>query len=283
MATPAAPRKRLVLLLAGAAGCLDAVGYLMLGLFTANMTGNTILLGLSVGREAWADAVHNVVAIAAFVCGAGAGTAATRGAARIARGLGLEAAVLAAAVGVWAFFGAPRGRIAEPAAYWLIALLSAAMGMQSATVRRVGEHRVATTYVTGTLTTLATDTASDLLDRWMTRGAARDRQTAAAPPAGSAASPLLEGAKGLEVPRKTGAERGTALMTGLWAVYLFGALVGGFAEQRWAMLAVVAPVVVLVAVTASDLAAGRPWACGASQDCAGNHEIETGPKKGAAR
>jgi len=236
---PAAPRKRLVLLLAGAAGCLDAVGYLMLGLFTANMTGNTILLGLSVGREAWTDAVHNVVAIAAFVCGAGAGTAATRGAGRIARGLGFEAAVLAAAVGVWALFGAPRGRIAEPAAYWLIALLSAAMGMQSATVRRVGEHRVATTYVTGTLTTLATDTASDLLDRWMTRGAGRP--AASAPGTGS-------------VPRQTGAERGTALMTGLWAVYLLGALVGGFAEQRWAMWAVVAPVVVLVTVIASDLA-----------------------------
>jgi uncharacterized membrane protein YoaK (UPF0700 family) len=209
----------------------------MLGLFTANMTGNTILLGLSVGREAWADAVHNIVALAAFVCGAGAGTAATRVAGRIARGLGFEAGVLAAAIAVWVLFGAPRGRIAEPAAYWLIALLSAAMGMQSATVRRVGEHRVATTYVTGTLTTLATDTASDLLDRWMTRGAVPGRQ------AGEARAKDAQ----------TGAERGTALMTGLWAVYLLGALVGGFAERRWAMWAVVAPLVVLVAVMGSDL------------------------------
>ena len=254
---PAAPRKRLVLLLAGAAGCLDAVGYLMLGLFTANMTGNTILLGLSVGREAWADALHNVVALAAFVCGAGAGTAATRGAGRIARGLGVEAAVLAAAIGVWGLFGSPHGRIAEPAAYWLIALLSAAMGMQSATVRRVGEHRVATTYVTGTLTTLATDTASDLLDRWMARG----RWTGAGPAEGSAASPR---------------ERGTGLMTGLWAVYLLGALVGGFAEHRWAMGAVAAPVVVLAAVIGSDLA-HRPTR--GRQETAKRSEVprQTGP------
>ncbi|MHB8732119.1 MAG: YoaK family protein [bacterium] len=237
---PAAPRKRLVLLLAGAAGCLDAVGYLMLGLFTANMTGNTILLGLSVGREAWADAAHNVVALAAFVCGAGAGTAITRGAGRIARGVGVEAAVMAAAIGAWVIFGAPRGRIPEPAAYWLIALLSAAMGMQSATVRRVGEHRVATTYVTGTLTTLATDTASDLLDRWMTRGAARGRQA--------------DDAAGTENISPRRAERGTPLMTGLWAVYLLGALIGGFAEHRWSMWAVAAPLVVLVAVMGSDLA-----------------------------
>ena len=239
---PSAPRRRLVLLLAGAAGCLDAVGYLMLGLFTANMTGNTILLGLSLGREAWADAAHNVAAIAAFVVGAGAGAAATRNVRRIAHGLGLEAAVLAAALVVWAAFGAPRGRIGEPAAYWLIALLSAAMGIQSATVRRVGEQRVATTYVTGTLTTLATDTASDLLDRWSARRGERTGSTAAAE-----AAPNTDTAAGNRA-------RGTALMTGLWAVYLFGALVGGFGEQRWALWAVTAPLAVLLAVIVSDLA-----------------------------
>lgn len=233
---PSAPRKRLVLLLAGAAGCLDAVGYLMLGLFTANMTGNTILLGLSVGREAWADAAHNVAALAAFVAGAGAGTAATRNVRRIAHGLGLETAVLAAALGAWVAFGAPRGRVGEPTAYWLIALLSAAMGIQSATVRRVGEQRVATTYVTGTLTSLATDTASDLLDRWSARRGRNAGTAAVARPAPTAAP-----------------ARGTALMMGLWAVYLLGALVGGFGEHRWAMWAVTAPVVVLLAVIGSDL------------------------------
>lgn len=237
---PAAPRKRLVLLLAGAAGCLDAVGYLMLGLFTANMTGNTILLGLSIGRAAWAEALHNVVAIAAFVAGAGAGTLVVRSLRRLAHGLGLEAVVLALAVAAWVMFGAPRGRIAEPAAYWLIALLAAAMGIQSAAVRRVGEQRVATTYVTGTLTTLATDTASDLLDRWSARAEGGSRRAA--------------GGEGQARESSQAAARGTALMTGLWAVYLLGALVGGFAEQRWAMWAVVAPIAVLLAVMASDLA-----------------------------
>jgi uncharacterized membrane protein YoaK (UPF0700 family) len=231
---PAAPRKRLVILLAGAAGCLDAVGYLMLGLFTANMTGNTILLGLSLGRAAWAEALHNVVAIAAFVAGAGAGTLVVRSLRRLAHGLGAEALVLALAVAAWIVFGAPRGRIAEPAAYWLIALLAAAMGIQSAAVRRVGEQRVATTYVTGTLTTLATDTASDLLDRWSARRGGGETEARETP--------------------KTPAARGTALMMGLWAVYLFGALVGGFAEQRWSMWAVVAPILVLLGVMASDLA-----------------------------
>lgn len=244
--SPAAPRKRLVLLLAGAAGCLDAVGYLMLGLFTANMTGNTILLGLSIGRAAWADALHNIAAIAAFVCGAGAGTAATRGVRRISHGLALEAAVLAAAVGVWGLFGAPRGRVPEPEAYWLIVLLSAAMGIQSAAVRRVGEQRIATTYVTGTLTTLATDTASDLLERWSPgRRAARRPDPRPVRLPGTAA----DGSRFPDPPPA----RGAALLTGLWAVYLLGALVGGFGEYRWAMGAVAAPLVALLAVIASDL------------------------------
>jgi uncharacterized membrane protein YoaK (UPF0700 family) len=243
---PAAPRKRLVLLLAGAAGCLDAVGYLMLGLFTANMTGNTILLGLSVGRAAWADALHNVLALAAFVSGAGAGTVITRGVRRISHGLGLEAVVLAAGIAVWGLFGEPRGRLAGPPAYWLIALLSAAMGIQSAAVRRVGEQRVATTYVTGTLTTIATDTAGDLFDRWSARRAAkRAGGRPAAPPARTSAA------------GQPGGSRATPLMAGLWAVYLLGALVGGFAETRWSMWAVAAPIVVLLGVIASDVAHAR--------------------------
>jgi uncharacterized membrane protein YoaK (UPF0700 family) len=235
-----APRKRLVLLLAGAAGCLDAVGYLMLGLFTANMTGNTILLGLSIGREAWADALNNVLALTAFVSGAGAGTIITRGVRRISHGLGLEAGLLAGAVAVWSLFGAPRGRVGEPEVYWLIVLLSAAMGIQSATVRRVGEQRIATTYVTGTLTALATDAASDLFDRWSGRATVKAIPGGLRPPA---SDPATAGAT----------SRTSALMTSLWAVYLLGALVGGFAETRWSMWAVAAPVLVLLGVMTSDL------------------------------
>jgi uncharacterized membrane protein YoaK (UPF0700 family) len=237
---PPAPRKRLVLLLAGAAGCLDAVGYLTLGLFTANMTGNTILLGLSVGRQAWPEALRNVIALAAFVVGAGAGTVIVSGFRRLDQCLALEAAVLAAGVAVWLLWGAPRGHIAEPGpARWLVALFAAAMGIQSAAVRRVGEHRVATTYVTGTLTSVAMDMAADLLDRWNRRRRMPSPPEAKAPPA------VTEGT------------RGAPLLTGLWGVYLFGALVGGFAEQRWSIWAVVAPIGVLAGAVAADAAQRR--------------------------
>lgn len=46
-AAPVVPRRRLVLLLGSTTGYLDAVGCLTVGLFTANMTGNTVLFGVA--------------------------------------------------------------------------------------------------------------------------------------------------------------------------------------------------------------------------------------------
>jgi Protein of unknown function (DUF1275) len=52
---PPHPQRRVtgsILLLVGIAGCFDAIGYLGLGhVFTANMTGNTVLLALNIGQE----------------------------------------------------------------------------------------------------------------------------------------------------------------------------------------------------------------------------------------
>ena len=45
-------RDALLLILTWAAGNVDAIGYLALGcVFTANMTGNTVLLGLHLAQE----------------------------------------------------------------------------------------------------------------------------------------------------------------------------------------------------------------------------------------
>jgi uncharacterized membrane protein YoaK (UPF0700 family) len=50
-ATSITIRNVLVLLLACVAGSVDAVSYMSLGhVFTANMTGNTVLLGLALGQ-----------------------------------------------------------------------------------------------------------------------------------------------------------------------------------------------------------------------------------------
>jgi uncharacterized membrane protein YoaK (UPF0700 family) len=59
-----------------AAGCVDAVGYLGLGqVFVANMTGNTVLLGLAIGQADGQAILHAGIALVGFVLGVALGAA----------------------------------------------------------------------------------------------------------------------------------------------------------------------------------------------------------------
>jgi uncharacterized membrane protein YoaK (UPF0700 family) len=95
-------------------------------------------------------AVRSAGALAGFAAGALLGSALTRDAAgewprRVTAALGVEAAALVAFAAVWL-----AGAGVEP----LIALSAVGMGIQSAAVRRLAVPGVATTFVTGTLTSL---------------------------------------------------------------------------------------------------------------------------------
>src|SRR5271154_5403250 len=69
-------RDALVLLLAWAAGGVDAIGFLGLNhVFTANMTGNTVLLGLTLGQGRGLAAWPNVIALVGFGLGVALGAA----------------------------------------------------------------------------------------------------------------------------------------------------------------------------------------------------------------
>jgi uncharacterized membrane protein YoaK (UPF0700 family) len=60
----------MLVMLSLAAGCVDAVGYLGLGqIFVANMTGNTVLLGLALGQAEARAALRAVVALVGFIVG----------------------------------------------------------------------------------------------------------------------------------------------------------------------------------------------------------------------
>ena len=50
-----------VVLMAAACGIADAVGFVHTGVFAANMTGNTVLAGLSLANQEWATALGQVV------------------------------------------------------------------------------------------------------------------------------------------------------------------------------------------------------------------------------
>ena len=73
MMSRVAPRDGLLLVLAWAAGIMDAVAYLGFGVFTTMMTGNTALLALALGRGELAQIVSAGLALAAFSAGAAIG------------------------------------------------------------------------------------------------------------------------------------------------------------------------------------------------------------------
>jgi len=157
----------MLVMLSLAAGCVDAVGYLGLGhIFVANMTGNTVLLGLALGQAQGQAALRAVVALVAFTVGVAAGSMivgsdreeATWPSA-VTAALAVELAILVALAAGWFLVGSePAGG----AGYTLIGLLALAMGVQSAAVRRLGVPGVATTFITGTLTSLTEEAISRL-------------------------------------------------------------------------------------------------------------------------
>jgi uncharacterized membrane protein YoaK (UPF0700 family) len=157
--TPLRPaREASLLLLTAVAAAADAISYLGLGkVFPANMTGNTVLMGIGLAQPDYGSAARSAVALGGFVVGA-ALVGATWGGRRTRTvcGLALEAAALGAAAGLWATLG--RHPTGGPR-YALIALLGGAMGTQSGVAAglRVG---VSTTYITGTWTAVSTGVAS---------------------------------------------------------------------------------------------------------------------------
>jgi len=135
-------------------GLIDAVSFLALGrVFTANMTGNLILLGFAAAGEPGFDIAASLTALGAFLVGAG--IAARLAAALAGRephrwflsAVSAEAALTAVAGGC--AFLAPR--------YPAVAALALAMGLRNATVNRLAVPDMTTTVLTRTITALAGD------------------------------------------------------------------------------------------------------------------------------
>jgi len=141
----------LLLALALAAGFVDAVSFLGLGrVFTANMTGNTVLLGVAVAGGTSSEVLRALAALGGFCLGGAVGMAVI-GARRASWPrltwpvFTLEAAALAALLATWQAAGVGSAR------YVLVILAGLAMGAQSAAVRISDVPGVNTTYMTSTL------------------------------------------------------------------------------------------------------------------------------------
>jgi uncharacterized membrane protein YoaK (UPF0700 family) len=154
------PLPALLLALTVVAGAIDAVSILRLGrVFVANMTGNVVFAGFAIVGAPGFALGSSVVALAGFLVGAaGGGWLATRFHADRAVLL-LAAAAVEVALAVVALAVAASGTSLAAAGgrYSLSILLAAAMGIQNASVRRLGVPDLTTTVLTMTLTGIAAD------------------------------------------------------------------------------------------------------------------------------
>lgn len=151
-------RDVLLLVLAAASGSADGWSYFGIAhAFVANMTGNTVLLGISV-FHLHGDFLHPLIALAGYVAGTALGTLLTRQVQpgqvwdrRVSWTLFLEGIVLIGAEVAWV---AMRQLPSPREASILLASLAVAIGMQSAAMIQLRVPGVVTTYITGTWTTL---------------------------------------------------------------------------------------------------------------------------------
>jgi uncharacterized membrane protein YoaK (UPF0700 family) len=223
-----ATRDALIVVLSATSGYVDAVSYLGLGhVFTSNMTGNTVLLGLALGQAQGVAALRSLIALAGFLCGVAAAAliverdkGPTRSAlwpASVTTAFALEGAMLLAFAAGSVVARTPDSGLVYP----LIALSAVAMGMQSVAVRELGVAGVTTTYITGTWTSLI----GELVTRARRQGRSRTAELAVA-----------------------ATTRVRQVQAAVLAVYFVAAIAGGLAESRWLLVAGVVPCVAVALV-----------------------------------
>jgi uncharacterized membrane protein YoaK (UPF0700 family) len=185
------PLTRALLALTFTTGLVDAVSYLGLGrVFTANMTGNVVLLGFGIAGSGGLPVVAPIVSLIAFLAGAVAGGILAkrlleRHPEHLGAALGVEVALVALAALLAAVINVQPGSFSGDL---LIAALAFAMGVRNATTRKIGVTDVTTTVLTGTLTALAADSP---LTGGTGRGLTRRLSTVVAMLTGAIAGALL--------------------------------------------------------------------------------------------
>jgi uncharacterized membrane protein YoaK (UPF0700 family) len=223
-----------ILVLAWTSGCLDALGFLELGrVFTANMTGNTVLFGMAIAQGNWLAMLRSLLALLGFSLGVLSGTFLIRHnyeqheqdwTPQLTRALVAEACLLLLFGLIWAFIlRVPQRGLVDNL---LIALSALAMGLQSTTILSLGIPGISTTYISGTITTLMANLARRLARRVDTP---------------VVITPIAT----IQVER----QKPIRLIT-VWLIYIVAAIIGGYGALHFASLVAFLPFVAVVAAIA---------------------------------
>ena len=147
------------MLLAAASGATDTIGYLTLGhVFTSAMTGNLVLLGISLAHRDGERVGRVLVSLACFMAGAALGARLARSPEpddpvwprAITRSLAIEALIFVGYAVWWWHIGRDPDVYAKAT---LLGVGALALGIQSASMQRFGPG-LNTTFLSGSLTTL---------------------------------------------------------------------------------------------------------------------------------
>jgi uncharacterized membrane protein YoaK (UPF0700 family) len=208
------PKLLVALLLTFASGLVDIVGYLgIFHFFTAHLTGTTVQLGRAFASHNWVDVIAAAAIALAFFSGSIFGRAVIEvGSRRRIRSiasvtLAIEALLLALVA------LAPRGFSAAP--YMGLAVLAAAMGLQTATLTGIGPLTVHTTFVTGMINKLA-----QLVSHIAFRACDLRRSKARAPHA------RLRQSRDIQM---------ALLLVAVWLFYVVGAVAGTLSFESWGL------------------------------------------------
>lgn len=151
-------------LLSSMAGALNAVGFLIAGSFTANMTGN---ISASADHLANGDiliALTFVGLVVAFICGASIAAFAIKiGEKRHIRSVYALAIVAEAAI-LFVLGAVLIFSFAQTHEIFLVIILSFIMGLQNAVTTLISQARVRTTHVSGMATDIGIELAAMALD-----------------------------------------------------------------------------------------------------------------------
>ena len=138
-------------LLCLACGVVDAVGFMRHGVFAANMTGNTVLLGIAVAQAHWVQALERLSPLLAFFVGAmAARLLLSRSGQRAWIPLLLEAVLIALAAFI------------IDQAHLALFVIAFAMGLQAAAVTKFAGLALSTVVITSTMARIAERVADRL-------------------------------------------------------------------------------------------------------------------------
>jgi uncharacterized membrane protein YoaK (UPF0700 family) len=225
-----------------AAGFVDIVGLLAIyKIFTAHVTGTTVRLGEQLVRGNWSAAAVAATVVLSFILGSIAGRVMIEVGSRGAIGriasvtLSLEIALLIC-VAWWGNHALVRETVNTALAVTcsLLSMLAAAMGLQTATLTRVGPLTIHTTFVTGMINKLG-----ELVSSWIFLNYDVGHK-----PAGA-------GRPQLRKERSTVAGQ-VIFILAIWFSYLGGAICGTWLGLRWQAKALYLPCTILLLAIVVD-------------------------------